>query len=155
MKTIFNQTIYIIICSIVVGLSFNIIRPNSIPIIAKQLEGFSENYQIGDFIIEKIELETAKKFFDDGVMFVDARDEASYNGGHITGAITSDPFDMLVNIIFDYLGFNEPIVVYCDYDECGLSEDLAYNLQAEGFSKIYVFSGGWNQWKSAKLPVDK
>lgn len=155
MKTFIKQTIYIIICSIIVGILFNYFQPNGIPIIAKQINGFSDNYQIDEFVIEIIDLKIAKKFFYDDVLFIDARDDISFSEGHISGAILSIPHDEMVDIIFNNHGFNKPFVVYCDDEECGLSEDLAYQLQAEGFSIIYVFQGGWNQWLMAKLPVEK
>ena len=155
MKTFIKQVILIITCSLVVGILFNFLRPAGIPIIAKQINGFSDNYQIDEFIIEIIDLKIAKKFFYDDVLFVDARDDISFSEGHISGAISPIPYDAMVDNIFNDHGFNEPFVVYCDDAECGLSEDLAYQLQAEGFSKIYVFSGGWNQWLTAKLPIEK
>lgn len=155
MKFIIKQAVYIIISSFVVGVLFNFLRPAGIPIIAKQINGFSNNFQIDEFIIEIINLEIAKKFFYDNVLFIDARDNASYMEGHITGAISSINHNEMVDIIFNNHGFNEPFVIYCDNEECGFSEDLAYQLQAEGFLKIYVFNGGWNQWLVAKLPVEK
>lgn len=155
MKFIIKQAVYIIISSFVVGVLFNFLRPAGIPIIAKQINGFSNNFQIDEFIIEIINLEIAKKFFYDNVLFIDARDNTSYMEGHITGAISPINHNEMVDIIFNNHGFNEPFVIYCDNEECGFSEDLAYQLQAEGFSKIYVFSGGWNQWLVAKLPVEK
>ncbi len=155
MKTISKQAIYIITCSLVIGILFNYLRPTGIPIIAKQINGFSDSYKIDEFIIEIIDLEIARKFFYDDKLFIDARDSISFSEGHITGAISSTPFDRMVDDLFNKYGFNEPFVVYCDDAECGLSEDLAYQLQAEGFSKIYVFSGGWNQWLTAKLPIEK
>lgn len=154
-KIFIKQAIYIIICSIVVGILFNFLRPTGIPIIAKQINGFSDNFQIDEFIIEIIDLEIAKKFFYDNVLFIDARDDISFSEGHITGAISPTLYNEMVDDLFINHGFNEPFVVYCDNEECGFSEDLAYQLQAEGFSKIYVFSGGWNQWLVAKLPVEK
>ena len=36
------------------------------------------------------------------------------------------PFSDLVDYIFTLQGFDEPLVVYCDDEECGLSQDLAY-----------------------------
>ncbi len=153
MNTLIKHAIYIIICSVVVGILFNFLRPAGIPIIAKQIDGFSGNYQIDELVIEIIDLKIAKKFYYDDVLFVDARNDISFNEGHITGAISSTPYNEMVDKIFNNLGFNERVVVYCDDADCGLSEDLAYQLQAEGFSKIYVFSGGWNQWLTAKLPV--
>ncbi len=155
MNTFIKQAIYIIICSVVVGILFNLLRPAGIPIRAKQINKFSDNSQVDEFIIEIIDLKIAKKFYYEDVLFIDARNDISFNEGHISGAISSTPYNEMVDKIFNNLGFNEPFVVYCDDAECGLSEDLAYQLQAEGFSKIYVFSGGWNQWLSAKLPVTK
>ena len=155
MKTIFKQATFIIICSIVIGMSFNYFIANVIPIIAKPIKEFSNNSQINEFVIEIIDLEIAKKFFNDDMLFIDARDDISFIEGHITGAISSIPYDDSVDNIFINQGFSEPIVIYCDDKECGLSEELGYRLQAEGFSKIYVFSGGWNQWLMAKLPVEK
>jgi rhodanese-related sulfurtransferase len=155
MKTHIKQAIYIVTCSVVVGILFNFLRPAGISIIAKQINGFSGNYQIDEFVVEVIDLKIAKKFYNDDVLFVDARNDISFSEGHITGAISSTSYNEMVDNIFDNQGFNKPIVVYCDDAECGLSEDLAFQLQAEGFSKIYVFSGGWNQWLTAKLPVTK
>ena len=155
MKNIFKQATYIIICSILIGMSFNYFRANGIPIIAKSINGFSNNSQIDEFVYEIIDFEIAKKFFYDDVLFIDARDDISFLKGHIIGAISSIAYDDLVDDIFINQGFSEPIVIYCDDEECGLSEDLGYQLQAEGFSKIYVFSGGWNQWLMANLPVEK
>ena len=37
---------------------------------------------------------------------------------------------------------------------CGDSEDLAYNLQDSGFTKIYVFKGGWLEWSNAGYPSE-
>jgi rhodanese-related sulfurtransferase len=154
MKTFIKQVYYIIACSIVVGILFNYLRPTGIPIITKHTSGFSDNYQI-DEIIESIDLEIAKKFYYDNVLFIDVRDNISFTVGHITGAIPSIPHDEMVDKIFNERGFNGPFVVYCDDPGCGLSEDLAYQLQTEGFTKIYVFIGGWNQWLAAELPTTK
>ncbi|NHZ86909.1 MAG: hypothetical protein GWP19_13710 [Planctomycetia bacterium] len=134
---------------------FNFLRPTGISIRAKQISRFSENSEIGEYFIEIIDLEIAKRFFNDNMLFVDARNNISFEASHITGALSSVPYEKMIDNIFNSLGFNEPFVIYCDDEECGLSEDLAYRLQAEGFSKIYVFSGGWNQWVDAKLPIEK
>ena len=150
-----KQVILLVICSVVVGVLFNFLRPDGIPIVAKQIDGFNANYQLDEFIIETIDLEIATQFFYDDVLFVDARDNISFMEGHITGAISSINHNKMVDTIFNDHGFNKPFVIYCDDEECGLSEDLAYQLQAEGFSKIYVFNGGWNQWLTAKLPTEK
>jgi 3-mercaptopyruvate sulfurtransferase SseA len=45
-------------------------------------------------------------------------------------------------------------VIYCSGDECGSSEDLAYELQGEGFSNLLVFKGGWTAWNSSGHPIE-
>jgi len=155
MKTYLKQAVYIVIFSITVGSIFNTLRPNGIPFFTKSTYGISNNIQDIDFIIETIDLEKVQKMFYDKVPFIDARDSISFINSHINYAISQYPYYDMVDNLFIRQGFDEPIVVYCDDEECGLSDELAYQLQAEGFSKIYIFSGGWNQWLLAKLPVEK
>jgi len=155
MKDYLKQAIYILICSILLGTVFNTIRPNGIPLLRKTMNGVNTTLNDDEFIIEPIDLKIAQKLFYDSVPFVDARDAESYMEGHILGAISNDPFYSMVDKLFDTQGFDNPIVVYCDDEECGLSEYLAYQLQTEGFHKIYIFSGGWNQWVQANLPIEK
>ena len=48
----------------------------------------------------------------------------------------------------------DPLVVYCGDPGCGDSEDLAYNLQDAGFTKLYVFKGGRLEWAAAEYPSE-
>jgi len=48
---------------------------------------------------------------------------------------------------------NDPLVVYCGDPGCGDSEDLAYDLQNEGFTKLFVFKGGWLEWSKTNYPI--
>lgn len=153
MRMLIKQSIYILLCSILIGILFNYFSSNGIPLIAKQHN--NNNYDGNEVTMDFISLELAQKFYSDNILFIDARGNDSYNEGHITGAIKSMPFSDLVDYIFILQGFDEPLVVYCDDEECGLSQDLAYQIESEGFSNIYIFSGGWKQWESAKLPTEK
>ena len=155
MKAYIRPAIYITLCSIFFGISFNYFRADGISLIAKPIDGFSSNLYDTEFVIEIIDLEIAQKLFYAKVPFIDARDSISFNEGHINNAIPQTPYNEMIDRIIIMQGFNGPIVVYCDDEECGQSEDLAYQLQTAGFSKIYVFSGGWNQWSNAKLPIEK
>ena len=150
-----KQAIVIIVCSAIVGIIFNFFRSEGIPFFAEKLSEYSNSSETGEFVIETIDIEIAKILFDEGVIFVDARDEISFIEGHIRGAQSVIEYEKMVDVIFNKQGFNSPIIVYCDDDECGLSEEMAYQLQSEGFSKIYVFGGGWNQWEKSELPTER
>lgn len=135
-------------------MTFNYFSSNGISLIANQYNSNEKNSFDNDLNTRFIGLEMAQSLFENNILFIDARDNGSYNEGHIAGAIISTPFTELIDFIFDSQGFDKPIVVYCDDEECGLSQDLAYQIESEGFSDIYIFSGGWKLWESEKLPIE-
>ena len=64
------------------------------------------------------------------------------------------PFFLELAFKLDSLqGKNAPLVIYCSGDECGSREDLANELQDEGFSNLLVFRGGWTAWDSNGHPT--
>ena len=46
-------------------------------------------------------------------------------------------------------------MIYCSDDDCGSSEELAYELQDLGFSNILVFKGGWRSWTDSGFEIEK
>ena len=113
----------------------------------KELQTFSEP--------KAVTLEQAFKLFENGVAFVDARDEGDFLAGHITNSINI-PFDDFDNHKqkLDQLSKDKPIVIYCAGTDCDLSILLGNLLFDMGYKKIYVFFGGWYDWLDAKYPVD-
>ena len=51
------------------------------------------------------------------------------------------------------LPLDREIVCYCSGFGCEESIELAEKLRLDGFSRIYVFLGGWPEWSEAGLPV--
>jgi rhodanese-related sulfurtransferase len=147
-----KQAVYLILCSILLGIVFNNLRPNGISIIAKTDTVYE---QFDKYLIESVDLENAKKLFDDGILFIDARLSEPYSNGHIQGAIPSNNYDNLLDELFFNHSLDDPVVIYCDNSDCGLSEDLAVQLEMDGFSNLYVFKGGWGEWLKAGYPVVK
>ena len=147
------QVYSIIILSIVISLATNLARPNSIPFLAKGLEQAENiNFDSDEPLLLIISLDQAKEFYEKNTLFIDARDEAYYNKGHIKGAIKNIFFMELLFNIESLQSKQDPLVVYCGDPGCGDSEDLAYNLQDAGFTKLYVFKGGWLEWSAANYP---
>ena len=84
--------------------------------------------------------------------FIDARDEADYKAGSIKGAINIpyhkiDQFQDKLNS----LPKDRVYVAYCS-SACDVSIDLAYAMAKQGFTKVYIFHGGWDEWKAAGYP---
>ena len=121
----------------------NLIRKDSIPLLAKKLE-ITEDIDLDsdEFTLVSNLVDQAKSFLIIKCLFLDARDEVYFNNGHIKNAMKNVFLMELIFNIEEIQTKEEPIVVYCGDPGCGDSEDLAYNLQNEGFKKLFVFKGG-------------
>ena len=153
-----NQIYIYITLSLLVSFCVNILRTESLPFIAVPLEKIEDIAQIQNSSsqpqIREISIDVAERLFLDSVLFIDARAEEFYHDGHIPNSICNDDFDSLVYQIEDFITYKNGFVVYCSDDDCGSSEDLAYQLQDQGFSNIYLFKGGWKQWVENELPME-
>ncbi|MES2766141.1 MAG: rhodanese-like domain-containing protein [Bacteroidota bacterium] len=98
---------------------------------------------------KEIRYEQAKLLFDKKVLFMDARDAGHHAEGNIPGSINIDVQDFQANIP-KVIGLprEQPVVVYCGGGNCDLSHELANNLSALGFKKVFVYTGGWEEWKT-------
>ena len=150
------QIIIITITSTLLSLILNVIRPDGIPLLAKELEVAEEiEYDaVAEPRLLSITIEQALDLYQKGTIFVDAREPEYYQEGHIRGALNFPFFLELVFKLDSLQGKNAPLVIYCSGNECGSSEDLAYELQNEGFSNLLVFTDGWTAWDSGGHPTE-
>ena len=150
-----GQTVFLLFLSCIIGFSSNLFSSNSIPWIAPELTIVEAIDTTSDeAVLVAISLEQAKTFFDDDILFVDARDDGYYEAGHIQGAMKNSFLMELSFNIEERQGKNVPLVVYCGDPGCGDSEQLAYDLKELGFTKLYVFKGGWLEWSGADYPSE-
>jgi rhodanese-related sulfurtransferase len=149
------QAILLVLISILIGIGSNIISSKPIPWFAVEL-AVVENVDTKseDPILAAITLEQARNFFDESVLFVDARDEGYFEAGHIQGAMKNIFLMELIFNIEEKQSKNTSLVVYCGDPGCGDSEQLAYDLKNMGFTKLYVFKGGWLEWSKADYPSE-
>ncbi len=95
----------------------------------------------------------------DGVIFMDSRDEEQYRAGHIPGAYLFDRFhpeNYLTNVLQVCLTAQE-IVFYCNGGECDDSEHAAIMLRDSiGIpkEKLFVYAGGITEWATNGLPIE-
>ena len=131
-----HQVAIFLALSCLIGFGSNLVRTNSIPWLAQELVlAESIDTDSNKPVLTAISLDQAKSFFDDGILFLDARDEGYYEAGHIKGAMRNLFLFELIFKIEEEQSKSDPLVVYCCDPGCGDSEDLAYDLQAEGFTK--------------------
>jgi rhodanese-related sulfurtransferase len=90
-------------------------------------------------------------------LILDARPSVFFEQGHVPGALNLSREDFAR----DYrrlspvlkAAADKPIIVYCSGGDCHDSRLVANALLTLGFSNVSVFSGGWEVWSAAKLPV--
>ena len=155
LHNLYAQAAFIVFVSVFTSLLFNQLRNNTLPFMKIKVEVVSSLQSIkiksSEPSITGIDLELAKKLFEENTLFVDARAEEFYNEGHIPNAICFDDFDLLVEKLENTIGMDDQFIVYCSDSDCGSSEDLSYELQSHGYNNILLFKGGWKEWTDANL----
>lgn len=101
-----------------------------------------------------IKIDFAKALFDKKYRFIDARDLSDYSAGHIQGAMNI-PFHEIEKYKdrLNDLPKDQVYVTYCS-TACDVSIDMAYYMAKLGFKKVYIFHGGWDEWKNAGYPAN-
>ena len=99
-----------------------------------------------------VSLDEAKTLWGDGAtLFLDARDPADYEAGHIGNALNlpAQSFGEHFGSIVTLVAPDTRMVVYCDGMECDLSHRLRKNLAELGYTNGRVLANGWTAWRSA------
>jgi rhodanese-related sulfurtransferase len=94
-----------------------------------------------------------------GVLILDARPASFFTQGHVPGALNlaRDDFAHDYRHLAGVLNAarDKPIIVYCSGGICHDSRLVANALMTLGFNNVSVFTGGWEAWSAAKLPVSR
>lgn len=89
----------------------------------------------------------------DGGVFLDLRDAAEYNAGHIAEALHI-PFTKLQAREVELKSYQEkPIIVVCKMGQ--QAGAAAKQLRASGFARVYKMAGGMLEWRNLQLPTVK
>lgn len=98
---------------------------------------------------------TAERLWREGrVLFVDVRNLAAWNLGHIPRAVYL-PFDQLGEA-WTREGARlleaPELILYCDGPHCDLADRMSRTLAGFGCERIRIYEGGWEYWYAAGLP---
>ena len=111
----------------------------------------------GDPLPMPIGLAQVKELHDSKqAVIVDARTAASFAEGHIAGAL-SLPLEQVRKDAAATLKAKVPatatIIAYCNGFSCHDSMDLGKLLMRAGYSSVYVYEGGFPEWRDAGYPM--
>lgn len=93
-----------------------------------------------------------------GIVFVDARDDAHFQAGHIPGAYQLNSYEMekFFPTVLPVCLEATKVIVYCNGGECEDSEFAAVALSQAGvpLQNLFVYVGGIAEWTKNKLAVE-
>jgi rhodanese-related sulfurtransferase len=124
-----------------------------------ELAGQAQAAPQGEAIPMPVGLMQVKEMYDTKqAVIVDARSAASFAEGHIAGAVTlpleearknpGQPFKVK-------LPADAAIIAYCNGFSCHDSMDLGKILMKAGYSSVYIFEGGFPEWRDAGYQIAK
>ncbi|MDZ7860533.1 MAG: rhodanese-like domain-containing protein [Candidatus Krumholzibacteriota bacterium] len=152
------QAIAVCCASTLIAFTYNAFSDNGInPFRQAASEKIAENIDNSAGNITVIDLKKFREMKEEGILLIDARTESEYINGHIPGALLFDYYkfgsfaDKVIPLIYPW----SSLVIYCSSPACDSSDLLAAELYQLGYKNIFVFEGGFSNWKEEGLPVEK
>lgn len=110
--------------------------------------------------IQHISLDQFRAFAEDGEsLILDARPEIFHRLGHVPGALAMprDEFEAYYHKHRATLEKDkaQQLVIYCQGGSCEDSDLVSKALVRLGYTKIAIFTDGWNAWVAGKLPEER
>ena len=162
-KKIHIQAVIVLFGSLAAGLIFNGFSPNGISLLASGRPSFASaaaGNQTPDEILGKanrtLTLAEAYVLFEAGAaVFIDARPPSFYQSEHIKNAKHIYYKTAGLNPDLDRMKKNDPYVVYCKGPNCNQAQLLINTMQKAGFTKVFLYPGGMQEWRLAQYPMDR
>jgi rhodanese-related sulfurtransferase len=160
-RNVLLQIITLLLLSGTTSISFNYFQPHGIPLIAKSRTPPSKYERLTasqDDKVSKKELsldEAYTLFKTKGGLFIDARSDFFYKAAHISGAISIFFRTAQDNPLLKEIPKDKALIAYCGGIHCNQALQLLDKLENAGFTNVYVFNGGMEDWRAAGYPIDE
>jgi rhodanese-related sulfurtransferase len=88
------------------------------------------------------------------LIIIDSRKHSDHIKGHIEGSINLPDTETTAQSLASHIpGKSTPVIFYCNGIRCARSAAAAKIAVAAGYSKIYWFRGGWEEWTEKGYPA--
>lgn len=88
------------------------------------------------------------------VVILDNRKEEDFAAGHIEGAVRLIDTDVNPESLAKYVKAKDtPVLFYCNGVKCGRAAKAADKAVKLGYSNIYYYALGMDEWNAQKLPL--
>jgi len=98
-----------------------------------------------------IDLDQSRRAWDDGVQFIDVREDHEWAAGHIAGA-AHKPVGALEAAPKLDIARDAPVVTYCAAG--ARAARAAAALTAAGYSNVSALASGYGDWRARDYPVE-
>jgi len=96
---------------------------------------------------QTVTLEQAKQLYADGIVFIDVRSSRQYGNRHIMRAVNLPlKTEFTQQNLLMHVQKDEPLVLYCNGINCGLSYRAAKKAVEWGFTRVKYFREGIREW---------
>jgi len=119
---------------------------------------FADKKEVAQFIEGTVRV-NAEEMIDlveqyDELVIIDSRKKSDVARGYIEGSISlpnteTDASSLALHVASK----STPVLFYCNSIKCGRSGKAAKIARTTGYSKIYWFRGGIQEWEAKGLPV--
>ena len=161
-ESLLLEMLGIIIGACLLALIYNFFLPKPFPLFPKNPDELTikdselfndESQSLIDNLEKTVTYEQVAKLINNpDVVFIDARTEENYSRGYIGNAVNiypnSDEEEFVQKIM--QIPMDKTIICYCDGGTCDLSHIVAEELIALGFKRVFLYSGGWEEWEKKR-----
>lgn len=92
----------------------------------------------------------------DNLVIIDARIDKDRTGGYIEGAVILPDIDTTADSLDEVIPDKAtPVIFYCNGVKCGRSVKSSRIAVEAGYTHIYWFKGGWEEWINKGMPIAK
>jgi rhodanese-related sulfurtransferase/CBS domain-containing protein len=99
-------------------------------------------------MVTRIDRHKVRELLDDGAQVIEALPRRFYDEEHIPGAISMPLTDLNLDSV-KALNPDKPTITYCANEQCDLGPRAASRLETLGFTDVYEYSAGKDDWLSS------
>ena len=89
------------------------------------------------------------------IVIIDSRKDSEYTKGHIQGAINLLDTKMTKELLHNHVPMLQtPILFYCNGERCLRSSRATTQAMSWGYTEVYWFRKGWNDWLEQGFPIN-
>ena len=140
------QCLFVLILALSLGVCFNLFMPQGIGWLPPE---------ISSPLYETIGPGEARKLWESGAAFVDARDAGHYKVEHVKKALNLPPeeWKRMWPFFAKMVKAAPAVVVYGGYFSRAPEAKVAQLMRRDGLPKVYVLKAGYTELKQAGYPV--